>query len=122
MKKQILFAIYKKNELVFAFISKDYNSAKLYFEGWLLDEEKIQDFTLYKLADIENSNLKEIRKIFITGGLENKYKSTKQMTLEFKKQIENQKEAEKEKETHKQLLKLFEGREIWIIMKKNYIL
>lgn len=97
---------------VHCFISNNYENAKLYFQGYLIDEDKPQDYILYKIGEI-NKNLKIENecKIFICGGYEisnlNKRKKlASQIKIEYKNIING-------KETTKELIeKLFNGREI----------
>lgn len=94
------------------FISNNYENAKLYFQGYLIDEKDPQDYILHKIGEI-NKNLKIENecKIFICGGYEiananKKNKSISQIKIEYEN-IPNGRES-----TTELIKKLFNGREI----------
>ncbi len=94
------------------FISNNYENAKLYFQGYLIDEKEPQDYILYKIGEI-NKNLKIENecKIFICGGYEiSNLNKRKKLANQIKIEYEN---IPNGKETTKELIeKLFNGKEI----------
>ena len=113
-KNYNIFLILKgKNPLlrvpVQSFISSNYENAKLYFQGYLIDEKEPQNYVLYKIGEV-NKNLKIENecKIFICGGYEianlnKKNKLAKQIKIDYKN-IPNGKEN-----TIELIEKLFDG-------------
>lgn len=110
-----IFGIYKVRttrilkDLKQVFLEKGYNEAKLYFEGYLVGEQKYQDWFLYQIGEIDERGKLYENKKFITGGYEMKYihkKDINQLKLDIQKDLE----AEKEKTQKDIITKLFEGK------------
>lgn len=104
-----IFAIIKKNKIVATFLEKNYENAKLYFQGYIYQDDKYFDYKLYKIAEINNELKITSMKVFITGGYEtnNKQEWDKRKIEQQKLNIEK---AKKEEEQIKQIEKLFNGR------------
>lgn len=86
---------------IHTFISENTEQAKLYLTGYQLDDYKFYNYYLYKIAEIDKNTLEIIpKKVFITGGYENKYRE---------KEIDLIKKAKKEEKITKQIEILFQG-------------
>lgn len=100
------------------FMAKNISEAKLYFEGYILDNERANDYKLFRIAEMDNRMRVKENYAFITGGYEikaikeNKKKSYNQIKLEFEKEQEIKKN-EKEKTKAEIVKELFEGKFIY---------
>lgn len=68
-----------------AFIEKDYNMAKIYFQGYL-DGTNYEEFQLRQIGYFNKQKLIE-NDIFITGGFEAKYAQKEDNTIKKQKKI-----------------------------------
>lgn len=100
------------------FIAKNYTDAELYLKGYILPNEKPEEYALYKIGSIDK-NLKIYPcKIFIKGGFEVKYKNEnieekKQMVLRNINKFKENFEEARFKETQADIIKcIFGGTEI----------
>ena len=111
-----LFAILKALKgnlaLMNSFIEKDYNMAKLYFQGYIENDPDFENYKLFKIATINKDLEIQPCKVFITGGLEICSYKQQDKIKQIKLDLENQFEAEKEQDTIKQIEILFGGRTI----------
>lgn len=104
-----IFAITKNDKVLNTFLEKNYEQAKLYFQGAIYEEKNTQDYKLFKIAEIDNKLKINSMKVFIIGG----YEITQKQKFERQKveQIKlNYKKAAEEKETIKIINNLFEGK------------
>ena len=89
------------------FFAKNYDMAKLYFQGWLYGEKNPENYKLYKIAEI-NEKIDILQdKIFIAGGYE-----INQKQKEDKLKINQEKlliEKTKNENIEKQIEMLFGG-------------
>ena len=104
-----IFGILKKDKIVASFIEKDYDNAKLYFQGYIFQDNKFNEYKLYKIGTIDSDLKINPMKVFITGGYETKYKQEFDTKKINQLKLDEEK-AKQETEQIKQIEKLFNGR------------
>ena len=102
-----------QNELLTTFISDNYTEAQLYFQGFIFGEKDTQNYTLYKIGEINKELEITYKKVYICNGF--------QCSNDTKKEIDKCKQLKilkdeciKQKiEEQKDIIKyLFKGNEI----------
>lgn len=111
MEKYKLFLILKNKEPQQAFIEKNFDRAKLYFQGYIWGENRPFDYKLMQIGTFDKEKL-ITNNIFITGGFEmtNKTISENQKINQLKMQYDFNLNSSK---TNNDLVKeIFEGERI----------
>lgn len=111
--KNIVFLISKglKRQPINIFLARTIMDAIVYFQGYLYEEEKTEDYKLHRIGYLNGTKVEE-NYCFITGGYEankktiSEHEKRKQLKIEF----EREEEAKKQNNITEQLRVLYNGK------------
>lgn len=92
---------------IITYISKDYDTAKLYFKDWIKDKQKPERFYLLKIGEFDKDLKMKPMKVFVSGGLEELYRREK--TKDLRQEKERILNAYRAGRTAEQIKILFNG-------------